>query len=248
MRYAKSESTNILALFNSGDTVTINVYRLSDNTKVVDGASCSEVAETGIFKYLFSQTISQKEEYLWVMNNGEYSKYGKIVLSGWMDDTADEIQNHRNMVEPKIDITISSRASQESVDAIPTADEIADVVWDETTSDHTTSGSFGEEVQSHATKTELDQAEANIRGVDSDSLKTLSDQIDSVKEQTDKIPTIQLDVSFIKDIEGGRWVLDGHQMVFYKEDNTTEVARFDLYNKDGALISEEDDAYERRRV
>ena len=120
MRYAKSESTYILGTFNTGDTVTIDVYRLSDNVKVVDGVSCSEVAGTGIFKYLFSQTISQKEEYLWIMSNGEYSKCGKIVLGGWMDGVTNEVQNHRNVVEPKIDTKISSRASQTSVDAIPT--------------------------------------------------------------------------------------------------------------------------------
>jgi len=104
MRYAKSESTYILGIFNTGDTVTIDVYRLSDNAKVVDGASCSEVAGTGVFKYSFSQTVSQKEEYLWIMSNGEYSKYGKIVLGGWMD-----------AVNENIDVPVSSRASQESL-------------------------------------------------------------------------------------------------------------------------------------
>jgi len=101
MRYAKSESTYILGIFNAGDTVTIDVYQLSDNTKVVDGASCSEVTGTGVFKYSFSQTISQKEEYLWIMDNGEYSKYGKIVLGGWINN---------------VDASISSRASQDSLD------------------------------------------------------------------------------------------------------------------------------------
>lgn len=43
-----------------------------------------------------------------------------------------------------------------------------------------------------------------------------------------KIDSVTIDVTFIKDIEGGRWEIDGHQMVFYKDDNTTEVARFDL--------------------
>lgn len=211
-----------------------------------------------------------------------------------IDDVLTELQDHRNAVESNIDATISSRASESTVQLVksqtdklqfdtsnnvqarvndkgvlndPSADEIADTVWDEVTSDHTSSGSFGEEVQSHATpsevkaqadqsladydpptKAELDQAEANIRGVDSDSLKTLSDQIDSVKEQTDKISTIQLDVSFIKDIEGGRWVRDGHQMIFYKDDNITEIARFDLYKKDGNLAEEDEDVFERRRI
>jgi len=124
------------------------------------------------------------------------------------------------------------------------------------------------------TKAELDQAESNIRGSDGDTLKTLSDQLDAVqsdlddpdqykadvsnlalestaqniKVQTDKIPTIEVDVSFIKDIEGGRWVRDGHQMIFYKDDNVTEVARFDLYKADGTLAEESDEVFERKRV
>lgn len=48
-----------------------------------------------------------------------------------------------------------------------------------------------------------------------------------------------IDVSFIKSIEGGRWIIDTalNQMVFYKDDNTTEVARFDLKNELGSAVS-----------
>ena len=113
MRYSKEENTYILAVFNSGDTVTIDIYRLSDNSKVVDGAFCSEIGSTGVFKYEFSQTITQKEEFLWIMNNGSYSKYGKIVLGGWMDNINNSISEHRNAVEPKIDTNISSRLASD---------------------------------------------------------------------------------------------------------------------------------------
>ncbi|RLA75226.1 MAG: hypothetical protein DRG78_20730 [Epsilonproteobacteria bacterium] len=94
MRYAKNESTHILGVFDSGDNVTITIYRLSDNTKVVDSASCTEIEDTGIFKYLFSQTITNKEEYLWIMSNGTYSRYGKIVLGGYMDNLSDNLNKH----------------------------------------------------------------------------------------------------------------------------------------------------------
>jgi|GEM_PF-5023072 len=92
MRYSKEEQTYILGVFNSGDTVTIDIYRLSDNTKVVDSANCTEIGTTGVFKYLFSQTVTQKEEYLWIMSNGNYSKYGKIVLGGYIDDIKNMIR------------------------------------------------------------------------------------------------------------------------------------------------------------
>jgi hypothetical protein len=35
-------------------------------------------------------------------------------------------------------------------------------------------------------------------------------------------------LAFIKGIEGGRWKMDGTQMIFYDDDNVTEIARFDI--------------------
>ena len=109
MRYSIQESTYILAVFNPGDTVTIDIYDLDTDTKVVDGASCSEVAGTGVFKYKFTQAITEKKEYLWIMTNGTVYKYGKIVLGGWLDEVKDRVKTN-------LDEKVSTRASQTSVD------------------------------------------------------------------------------------------------------------------------------------
>lgn len=53
-------------------------------------------------------------------------------------------------------------------------------------------------------------------------------------------------ISFIKNIEGGRWQIKDNQMVFFKDDNKTEVAKFNLYNQSGQKTST--DVMERRRV
>ncbi len=55
-------------------------------------------------------------------------------------------------------------------------------------------------------------------------------------------------ISFIKGINGGRWKIDTNtnQMIFYDEDNTTELARFDLY--DDSEQASTQDVFERRRV
>ena len=50
----------------------------------------------------------------------------------------------------------------------------------------------------------------------------------------------------IADINGGRWKIFNNQMIFYKADNTTEVMRFDLYNKAGQKA--EENIIDRRRV
>jgi len=60
-------------------------------------------------------------------------------------------------------------------------------------------------------------------GADSDTLETLSDQIDS----------ITTDVTFLKDIEGGKWKIEANQMIFCKSDNLTEIARFNLKDSSG---------------
>jgi len=62
---------------------------------------------------------------------------------------------------------------------------------------------------------------------DGGRLETVDDNVVSVLSDTD----------FIKEIEGGKWEIVGSQMVFYKSDNVTEIARFDLsYDVDGNPI------------
>jgi hypothetical protein len=48
------------------------------------------------------------------------------------------------------------------------------------------------------------------------------------------------------DIEGGRWKLENNQMIFYEDDNSTEVARFNLFDSNGSPTME--NVYDRQRV
>lgn len=43
-------------------------------------------------------------------------------------------------------------------------------------------------------------------------------------------------LDFLRGIEGGRWKLSNGQMIFYDDDNVTELARFDLKDKDGEPV------------
>ena len=100
--------------------------------------------------------------------------------------------------------------------------DIADRVWDELLAGHIISGSTAKAL--------------------SDALKAadISDIADGVWDN-------QL-ATFIRDIEGGRWKIDTgtSQMIFYKADNVTEVARFNLFDSAGQPAS--DNVFERRRV
>jgi hypothetical protein len=61
------------------------------------------------------------------------------------------------------------------------------------------------------------------------------------------LDSIATEVTFIYDIEGGRWKIDTstNKMTFYKSDNTSVVATFTLKDADG--VAGYDDPYERTR-
>ena len=57
-----------------------------------------------------------------------------------------------------------------------------------------------------------------------------------IKTETDKISSLVLDSAKIEKIlqmETGRWKITANTMVFYEDDNLTEVATFDLYDASG---------------
>ena len=59
--------------------------------------------------------------------------------------------------------------------------------------------------------------------------------LDRYQFATNEGSTIETDIQFLIDVAGGRWKIDetANQMVFYKSDNTTEVARFNLLDING---------------
>jgi hypothetical protein len=61
-----------------------------------------------------------------------------------------------------------------------------------------------------------------------------------------QVPAIKTLAELISNIEGGKWKIESNQMIFYKSDNTTEVARFNLFNAAGVPSMTE--VYERRRA
>jgi hypothetical protein len=74
--------------------------------------------------------------------------------------------------------------------------------------------------------------------VDTDSFVSIESITAQVWEHADAV--------FLKNIEGGRWRILNNQMIFYKEDNLTEIARFNLFDSSGSPT--ETNVYERQRV
>lgn len=71
--------------------------------------------------------------------------------------------------------------------------------------------------------------------VNSDRYVTGTNENDSL------LKSINTDLAFIKKIEGGRWKIDTdtNEMIFYEDDNVTEVARFNLFDKKGIAASKD---------
>lgn len=78
--FSPSGDTYLLADFGTGDTVTIDIYRIVDSLLVINGASMIEIGSTGRFKYVFSQDIIDRTEYLYITENGVTEQQGKVVL------------------------------------------------------------------------------------------------------------------------------------------------------------------------
>jgi hypothetical protein len=75
------------------------------------------------------------------------------------------------------------------------------------------------------------------------SITTISS---SISVMSDAVTAISQQINEIKDIQYGRWKIENNQMIFYKEDNITEVARFDLYDSSG--VPTMDAVFERIKV
>ena len=62
-----------------------------------------------------------------------------------------------------------------------------------------------------------------------------SEEYNATTSATVYLEPMSEQVEFIKNIEGGRWIIDKptKQMIFYDDSNENEVARFDLLNASG---------------
>ena len=69
----------------------------------------------------------------------------------------------------------------------------------------------------------------SLTGPINDALVVMNDRIEAVFQLT-----------------AGRWKIENYQMIFFKDDNTTEVCRFDLFDENGNPSM--DAIFDRRKV
>lgn len=143
---------------------------------------------------------------------------GEIQADSWWKDIKDKT-DQMNFTSGNIDAnTVSSIAVTLTSGTIGL---VSASVWDAQRVDHELSGSFGEGINL------ISSSISDVNG----SLNLVSGAIDTVFDMT-----------------AGRWLINtsSNQMIFYKADNVTEVARFDLFGSDGSSSS--DCVFERVKV
>jgi hypothetical protein len=70
--------------------------------------------------------------------------------------------------------------------------------------------------------------------------------VDSYNNFKNDLTALTAMVEFIKQIESGKWKIINNQMIFYKDDNSTELFRCNLYDENGNPTVE--GVMERRRA
>jgi hypothetical protein len=215
MRYQLAESSYILAQFPTGHTVTITIYKLSDNSVAVNAASMPEIGTTGVFKYQQSLAPVAETEYAWVATDSYDTKVGKILLGGYPDTiTASQTSEAASISTINGNVaTIQSdeatiKASQSSVSS-----DISTIKADEATikgSQTTAAGNISTILSDIVTvladiaAIELSQSgeESGIGTISGNITTILSDIASILSSQSGEesdIGTIQSDVATIKD-------------------------------------------------
>ena len=116
----------------TGLTVTVNVRR--GTTSVVTGGSATEIGD-GLYAYtLTSGSVTSENEYTAVFKTSDTSVDQRDLPALWAIGKAG--------IED-LDAAISTRLAGASYSAPPSAASVADAVWDEAISGHTTVGSTG---------------------------------------------------------------------------------------------------------
>lgn len=145
--------------------------------------------------------------------------------------------------------TLITKASQESIDLVKNeTDKIQPEIIEkknEFKADISTLA-LEETVQDIKDKTDLlptdPTSEANATTNKEEIIEEVNDnetKLDLIKTEVDKI-------ELIKQMETGKWKIEANQMIFYKDDNSTEIARFNLFDEDGNPSMT--DVIERRKV
>jgi hypothetical protein len=98
---------------------------------------------------------------------------------------------------------------------------------------------------------EQHNTEENLPDAIYDKLVAIDDKVDNLNNSLSGSIDVKIDalgntINAIYHMTTGRWKIENNQMIFYKDDNVTEVMRFDLFDDLGAPTM--DAVFDRRKV
>jgi hypothetical protein len=159
-------------LGKTGLTVTANIYKGTNATPIVSNGSVTHLAQ-GVYYYVLSSgSVDTSAVYLGMASTATTSVDLREVPAAWyIIEYADEIYE----IKEKTDNLPASPA------AVGSAMTLAD--------DAITAAKFDESTAFPLKSADTGATAVARTGADSDTLETLSDQIDTVKAKTDNIPT-----------------------------------------------------------
>ena len=230
MRYLESENPYIIARFTTGDTVKISIYKLSDNSKIVDNVAMTEIGTTGYFKYQFNPSPTTLTEYLYIANNTIEEHAGKIILGGYPDSIKDQTDK-MNFTGTDIKATLDGEeVTTDSASRIASRADVSALALESTVTQYENYKATG-----FSTHTPLDvRTELEGEGT----------KLTAIKDKTDTLNWD--DITKILQIEQGKWKIQNNQMIFYDSDGVTPILTFNLKDKNGN--STETEVFERDPV
>jgi len=199
-----------------------------DDTEIIDGSGKENLGE-GVLVGLTVKLLDAKVKF-------EAQASPTIcVVSGGNLIAVDVSGGSTPPIEPSTNVTVilAQSTSASLIEGSGTDPQvIADAVWDETVAGHTMPDTFGAKGQKMVPSEDIEDYRVDISAL--------------ATESGGRLESIENFISFVYNIEGGRWKIENNQMVFYKADNVTEIARFNLFNAQGLPAMAE--VVERQRV
>jgi len=178
---------NLVERFETGDSVSVTIYDLSDNSIVVNSVAMGEIASTGHFKYKYEMLTAADVDFMYIMDNGSYIQSGKITFT---NGNLIGVQTPLPLSEKEIEDIVTTIVDAAVVDIKGAEDRDLTEVYNNTPSIDPSS------VWTYATRTltaSLDPTAAEIR----QEMDNNSTELAAIKAKTDNLPADPAGVSDI---------------------------------------------------
>lgn len=129
---------------------------------------------------------------------------------------------------------------------------LVNAIWDEPNNEHTISGSVGSSLLSGSNPTISASVNVDASAIADavwDENISQHNTSGTTGWMVNKLFIMSQSIDLIRGMTEGQWHIVNNQMVFYDRDNSTEIARFNLFDSDGnQFFAEENSPARRQRV